>query len=129
MATSKKRQIMSEPNLVLNSRMMKFQHELRVAKFMALLLVIFMFCWTPFAITLIIQSATEDVNIFMYIVHMVNRMKKYCTGIKVMYPREGKQPVPLPITLYVPAATGQRVNKTQYNHDTHMATTVFHNFS
>ena len=62
MATSKKRQIMSEPNLVLNSRMMKFQHELRATKFMALLLVIFMFCWTPFAITLIIQSATEDVN-------------------------------------------------------------------
>lgn len=63
-AVKKKRQIISvEANLVLNSRLMKFQHELRGAKFMAVILVVFMCCWTPFAVCLVIQAATTDINI------------------------------------------------------------------
>lgn len=62
-AIRKKRQIISvEANLVLNSRLLKFQHEVRGAKFMAVILVVFMFFWTPFAICLVIQAATEEVN-------------------------------------------------------------------
>ncbi|CAC5384423.1 ADRA1B [Mytilus coruscus] len=62
-AVTKRRQIVSvESNLVLNSRLMKFQHELRAAKFMAVILVIFMFCWTPFAISLVYQASTTKLN-------------------------------------------------------------------
>lgn len=62
-AVTKRRQIVSiESNLVLNSRLMKFRHELRAAKFMAVILVIFMFCWTPFAISLVYQASTTKLN-------------------------------------------------------------------
>ncbi|XP_052071141.1 adenosine receptor A2b-like [Mytilus californianus] len=62
-AVTKRRQIVSvESNLVLNSRLMKFQHELRAAKFMAVILVIFMFCWTPFAISLVYQASATKLN-------------------------------------------------------------------
>lgn len=44
------------------TRGVKIQRELRAAKFMAVILVVFVFCWTPFAVYQIYEAATENIN-------------------------------------------------------------------
>ena len=44
------------------ARSVKIQHELRAAKFMAVIITVFVFCWTPFAIYQMYEAVAMDIN-------------------------------------------------------------------
>ncbi|KAK3089261.1 hypothetical protein FSP39_002168 [Pinctada imbricata] len=61
-ALNKKRVISVQTGFVLASRAMRLHRELRAAKMMAAIILVFVFCWTPFAVVLLYDVSTEPTN-------------------------------------------------------------------
>lgn len=61
-ALNRRRTISVDQGFVLSSRVLRLERELRAARLMALILIVFVFCWTPFAVTQIYDITESEVN-------------------------------------------------------------------